>query len=166
MKVSLVVAATENNAIGKDNKLLWHLPNDMMFFKNTTWGMPVIMGRKTFDSMQKPLRGRTNIIITRQEMQAPPGTVVVNNPEQALKIAEDTDAKECFVIGGAEIFNQFLDQAYRIYMTRVQTTLDGDVFFPDIDQKEWELTDQQEFNADDKHAYAYSFQTWDRKNSR
>ena len=166
MKVSLVVAASENNAIGKDNRLLWHLPNDMAFFKNTTWGMPVIMGRKTFDSMQKPLRGRTNIIITRQQMQPPAGTLIAHDPDGALKVAENTDAKESFVIGGAEIFNQFMKRAYRIYMTRVHAKLEGDVFFPEIDPADWELKDEQSFSADEKHAYPYTFQTWDRKNSR
>src|SRR4030095_12027682 len=104
MILSQVVAAADNNAIGKNNQLLWTLPNDMKFFKNTTWGMPVIMGRKTFDSLGKPLAGRTNIVITRQENWQAPGTQVVKTLEGALAAAADTDAKEAFVIGGGEIY--------------------------------------------------------------
>ncbi len=103
MVISLVVAATENNVIGKDNRLLWRLPNDMKFFKNTTWAMPVIMGRKTFESMGKPLAGRTNIVITRQKDWTAEGAIAVQSLEDALQAAADTDAKEAFVIGGGEI---------------------------------------------------------------
>src|SRR6476661_3569668 len=100
IKISLVVAVSDNRVIGKDNQLLWNLPNDMKFFKNTTWGMPVIMGRKTFESLGKPLPGRTNIVITRKSGWQAPGTVVAASLDDALKAAENTDAKEVFVIGG------------------------------------------------------------------
>src|SRR5688572_25265058 len=106
MTISLVVAASENNVIGKDNRLLWHLPNDMKFFKNTTWGMPVIMGRKTFESLGKPLAGRTNIVMTRDKEWSAEGTRVAPDMQQAMKTAAETDAKEIFVIGGGEIFKQ------------------------------------------------------------
>lgn len=163
MLISLVVAASENNVIGKNNQLLWHLPNDMKFFKNTTWAMPVVMGRKTFDSLGKPLTGRTNIIITRQGDWKADGVHVASNFEEALEKARDVDAKEAFVIGGGEIFRQSLEKAGRIFLTRVHATFDGDTFFPDIDPQQWKLSSNLDFKADQKHAFDYSFQVWDRK---
>src|SRR5687767_15869805 len=116
MTISLVVAASENNVIGKDNRLLWHLPNDMKFFKNTTWGMPVIMGRKTFESLGKPLKGRSNIVISGSKTLAPgEGVVVAESIQTAIVEAEKTDANECYVIGGGEIYRLSLPLAYRIY---------------------------------------------------
>lgn len=162
MTISLVVAASENNVIGKDNRLLWHLPNDMKFFKNTTWGMPVIMGRKTFESLGKPLTGRTNIVMTRDREWAAKGTTVTANMDEAMKAAAETDAKEVFVIGGGEIFKQVLPQANRVYLTRVHTKLEGDAFFPELPAKDWKLLSQLDFTADAKHAFAYSFQVWQR----
>lgn len=162
MTISLVVAASENNVIGKDNRLLWHLPNDMKFFKNTTWGMPVIMGRKTFESLGKPLTGRTNIVMTRDKDWTAKGTTVTANMEEAMKAAAETDAKEVFVIGGGEIFKQVLPQANRVYLTRVHTKLEGDAFFPELPAKDWKLLSQLDFTADAKHAFAYSFQVWQR----
>lgn len=165
MLINLVVAATENNVIGKDNKMPWHLPNDMTFFKNTTWGMPVIMGRKTYESM-KPLNGRKNIVITRSNQLDPENekAVIAPDMEHALKFADQTDANECYIIGGGEIFRQSMDIADRIYMTRVHTQLDGDIFFPDIDPEKWALKSEQHFDADSRHAYSYTFQTWEPKN--
>jgi dihydrofolate reductase len=164
MTISLVVAASENDVIGKDNKLLWHLPNDMAFFKNTTWGMPVIMGRKTYDSMKTPLKGRTNIVITRNNGFHPAaGVLVADSKDEALRLAEETDAKEAFVIGGGEIFNMYINDAARIYITRVHTSLDGDAFFPKIDKDRFRLADELKFDKDERHAFAYSFQTWLRK---
>ncbi|MBL7700424.1 MAG: dihydrofolate reductase [Chitinophagaceae bacterium] len=164
MNINLVVAATENNVIGKDNKLLWHLPNDLKFFKNTTWAMPVIMGRKTYESMGKPLKGRTNIVITSNHAYAPGnGVIVVDSIDGAVEESAKTDAKECYIIGGGEIFKQAMPRAHRIYMTRVHTTMDGDTFFPPISEKEWQLTSNTRFESDAKHALPYSFQIWQRK---
>lgn len=166
MIVSLIVAASTNNAIGKDNQLLWHLPNDMKFFKNTTWGMPVVMGRKTYEALAgEPLPGRFNFIVTRQRDWTPTNDKAKVTPslEQALKEAASTDCKETFVIGGGEIYKEAMPIADRIYMTRVHATLDGDTWFPPIDEKDWQLTDNRDFPADEKHAYAYSFQVWQRK---
>lgn len=165
MIISLVVAATENNVIGKDNQLLWHLPNDMKFFKNTTWAMPVIMGRKTFESIKmKPLGGRVNIIVTsHKDLQPASGKIVIaDSTEASVELAKETDCKEAFVIGGGEIFNTFLPQASKIYMTRVHTHLEGDTFFPEMPPKEWELQWSHDYSADEKHAYPYSFQLWKR----
>lgn len=163
MMLSSVVAASTNNVIGKDNNLLWRLPNDMKFFKNTTWGMPVIMGRKTFESLGKPLTGRTNIVITRQSGFSAEGIKVVPGLEEAMRVAADVDAKEAFIIGGGEIYKQTLPLVHRIYLTRVNVILEGDTFFPVIDEKDWQLLSQLDFRADDKHKYDYCFQVWERK---
>ncbi|HWB93751.1 MAG TPA: dihydrofolate reductase, partial [Puia sp.] len=163
MIISLIVAASTNNAIGKDNKLLWHLPNDMKFFKNTTWGMPVVMGRKTFEALAgEPLPGRFNFVVTRNKDWRPArGKVqVASDIPSALKLAVDTDCKETFIIGGGEIYRESISIADRIYMTRVHAVLDGDTFFPEIDEAQWTLASNLDFPADEKHAYAYSFQLW------
>ena len=161
--ISLIVAASTNNAIGKDNQLLWHLPNDLKFFKNTTWGMPVIMGRKTFEAVNKPLPGRFNIVITRQQGWKAEGTIAATDLNDALQKATATNCNEIFVIGGGEIYKQAMEIADKIYITRVHAALDGDTFFPTIDETKWELRSAREFVADEKHAFAYSFQTWEKK---
>ena len=163
MIISLVVAASENNAIGKNNQLLWRLPNDLKFFKNTTWGMPIIMGRKTFESVNKPLPGRTNIVITRQAGWKADGVTVATDLQDALKKADETNCKEAFVIGGGEIYKWAMSIADKIYLTRVHTQLEADTFFPVINKEEWELISTEDFSADEKHHYAYSFQQWKKK---
>ena len=163
MKVSLIVAASENNAIGKNNQLLWHLPNDLKFFKNTTWGMPVIMGRKTFEAVNKPLPGRFNIVITRQQGWNADGVIVAKDINDALQKASETNCKEIFIIGGGEIYKQAMEMADKIYLTRVHANIDGDTFFPVVDENKWQLTSNQEFAADEKHAFAYSFQVLTKK---
>jgi dihydrofolate reductase len=163
MIISLLVAASTNNAIGKNNQLLWHLPNDMKYFKNLTWGMTVVMGRKTFEAVNKPLPGRVNIVITRQEGWKAENAWVAKDLEDALKQAETTNCKEIFIIGGGEIYKQSIDLADKIYMTRVHAELEGDTFFPVIDETKWELKENIDFAADEKHKYAYSFQTWIKK---
>ena len=150
--------------IGKDNQLLWTLPNDMKFFKNTTWGMVVLMGRKTFESLGKPLKGRINIIITRNEDWKVEDAIVVTDLRAAIKEAEATNCKEIFVIGGGEIYKQSIGKADKIYITRVHAVFeDADTFFPEIDEKKWKLISNQDFFVDEKHAYDYSFQLWERK---
>jgi dihydrofolate reductase len=163
MKISLVVAASENNAIGKNNQLLWHLPNDLKFFKNTTWGMPVIMGRKTFESVSKALPGRFNIVITTQPNWNFDGVLVASSLQHALDKATETNCKEIFIIGGGEIYKQSMEIANTIYLTRVHTEIDGDTFFPEIDETKWQLATNEDFEMDGKHAYNYSFQKWERK---
>ncbi|MBS1661287.1 MAG: dihydrofolate reductase [Bacteroidetes bacterium] len=175
MIISLIVAASTNNAIGKENRLLWHLPNDMKFFKNTTWGMPVIMGRKTYDALAgEPLPGRFNFVVTRNGNWSPgdkgermigerKSVVVVSDLASAVQRAKETDCKEIFIIGGGEIYKESMSIADRIYMTRVHTVVEGDTYFPVIDEKEWELVENRDFPVDDKHAFAYSFQTWQKK---
>jgi dihydrofolate reductase len=163
MTLSLIVAASENNVIGKNNQLLWRLPNDTKFFKNTTWGMPVIMGRKTYESLSgEPLPGRFNIVITRQKDWKPSNekAQVAATLQEAIELAKQTDCKEIFVIGGGQIYAEAISIADKIYMTRVHTVIDGDAFFPEIDETKWLLQSNVDFSADDKHQYAYSFQIW------
>ena len=165
MVVSFVVAASENNAIGKDNQLLWHLPNDLKFFKNTTWAMPVIMGRKTFDSIKrKPLNGRFNIIVTTdKDLQPASGKIqVADSMKKAMELAAETDCKEVFVIGGSSLFQEFMPQASKIFLTRVHANLEGDVFLPEINEQQWKRKSKFDFPADEKHAYAYSFELWEK----
>jgi len=165
MIVSLIAAASTNNAIGKDNQLLWNLPNDMRFFKNTTWGMPVIMGRKTYESMAgEALPGRFNFVVTHQKDWNPnnDNARVALDLEQALLMASRTDCKEVFVIGGGQIYAEAMPRADRIYLTRVHAVLQGDAYFPSIDEKLWELVSRRDFPKDAKHGYAYSFEVWER----
>ena len=160
--ISLIVAAAENNAIGKNNQLLWHLPNDLKFFKNTTWGMPVIMGRKTFESVNKPLPGRFNIVITRQPDWKADEVIIASDLQDALKKAAETNCKEFFIIGGGEIYRQCLPICDRVYLTRVHTQIEGDTFFPVLPPDEWKQHAVLHFPADEKHAFAYSFEVWDK----
>jgi dihydrofolate reductase len=162
MTISLIVAAATNNAIGKDGKLPWHLPNDMKHFKNITWGMPIVMGRKTFESLGKALPGRKNIVITRQPGWKAEGVISVKNIEDAFFIARESDAKEVMVIGGGEIYKTLFDKARRIYLTRVEAEPEADTFFPSLRPEQWHLMSQQDHEADEKNAYNYSFQTWER----
>ena len=162
MTISLVVAAAQNNAIGLAGKLPWHLPNDMKHFKNVTWGMPIVMGRKTFESLGKALPGRKNIVISRQPGWKAEGVIGVKNIEDALFVVKESDAKEVMVIGGGEIYKTLFEKARRIYMTRVEAEPEADTFFPSIRPEEWHLMSQQNYEADEKNAYNYSFQVWER----
>ncbi len=164
LMISLIAAAAENYAIGQDNQLLWTLPNDMKFFKNTTWGMPVVMGRKTFESLGKPLPGRTNFVITRQKDWTSEGVTVATDINDALQKAAETNSKEIFVIGGGEIYWQSMAVADRIYLTRVHAEFpEADAYFPDIEEDQWKLICNEDFEQDGKHAYAYSFQIWEKR---
>jgi dihydrofolate reductase len=160
MRISLVVAASDNNVIGKDNKLLWHLPNDMKYFKNVTWAMPVVMGRKTFESLGKPLNGRYNIVITRKKDYKPEGVVVVHDLQAAFMAALAADTKELFVLGGGEIYKQAIGVASRIHLTRVHATLEGDTHFPVLDSS-WKLNYRVDFPQDEKHTYPFSIEVWE-----
>ena len=161
--ISFIVAASENNVIGKNNKLPWCLPTDMKYFKNVTWGMPVIMGRKSFESLGKALKGRTNIVVTKNKEWNAEDVEVVSSIDLAITLAAQTDAKEIFVIGGAEIFRSALPSADRIYLTLVHGNFDGDAFFPELEEDEWKLVSNRDCEADEKNAYALSFQVWERK---
>ena len=168
MKVSLIVAVSENRVIGKNNDLIWHLPTDMKFFKETTIGHHVIMGRKNFESIPhkfRPLPERTNIIITRQTDYHAEECFVVNSIQAALKIAKENNDSEPFVIGGGEIYKLALNQDLidKIYLTRVYNTFEGDTFFPELEEC-WKETERIDHLADERHEYNYSFITFEKNN--
>lgn len=163
MILSLLLAADEGHVIGKDNQLPWHLPNDLKFFKNQTWGMPILMGRKTFDSIGKPLPGRQSIVITRNTEWKQEGVDVVHSIEEAIARAESYGAKEIFLIGGAEIFKTQFDRADRIYLTRIHHRFEGDVHFPELPAPGWELVRERFCRADEKNPFDHTFQLWERQ---
>lgn len=160
MIISAVVAIAENHAIGKNNQLLWYLPNDLKHFKQITSGHTVIMGRKTYESVGKPLPNRRNIIITRQKIEIA-GCEVVNSVEAALALC--TGENEAFIIGGAEIYKLALPLTNRIYLTIVHHSFEADAFFPPISMQEWIETERADFKADEKNNIAYSFITLNRR---
>ena len=162
MIVSLIVAAGTNNAIGKDNQLLWHLPKDLQFFKQTTWAMPVVMGRKTFESFPKPLPNRTHIVITRQlNYKVPDGVTVVNSLEAAIEASKEDPCP--YIIGGGEIYKQALNSVDLIELTKVHHTFEGDTFFTEIDNASWEEINCIYNEKDDLHKYPFSFITYKRR---
>ena len=159
--IALIVAADENNAIGFQNKMLWHLPNDLKFFKNKTWGMPIIMGRKTMESLGKPLPGRHNVVISSQKDLSLNGATVVHDLNEALTEAETANVNEIMIVGGGEIYKQAIEFADTIYLTRVHATVEeADTYFPVIDSALFELESNVDFYKDEKHLFDYSFQTW------
>ena len=162
MIISLIAAASENNVIGNHGTLPWSLPDDLKHFRTVTEGHPVIMGRKTFASIGKPLPNRKNIVITRGTMTMP-GCDIVHSLEEALDLARAANAAEVFVMGGGEIYAQALPIADRVYLTRVHATIEGDAFFPELDPQEWEETEQHEHAQDEKHAYACTFTLYERR---
>lgn len=158
--ITLIAAVGKNNTIGKNNQLLWHLPNDFKRFKQITTNHFIIMGRKTFESFPKPLPNRTHIVISRQKNYAPNGCIVVSNLEKAIEICPKN--QEIFIIGGGEIYKQSIIIADKLDITKVHHSFDGDVFFPEIDLKIWKLTATIFNNRDEKHQYDYSFQVFER----
>ncbi len=165
IKISFVVAASTNNAIGKNNKLLWHLPNDLAFFKNTTWGMPVLMGRKTFESINaKPLKGRRNLILTHDKNFSADGVKIIHTIQEGVQDTLANDYRELMILGGAAVYKQTIGLTQKIYLTRVHAVFDdADAFIPEIKKEEWQLVSNEDFYKDQKHAYDYSFQVWERK---
>lgn len=164
MDISLIAAISENYVLGKDNQLLWRLPDDMKFFKNTTMGHPVVMGRKTFESFGKPLPGRKNIIVTRQKDYNPEGAIVVHNLDDAIAEAKKEEQEEIFIIGGGEIYKQTLSDATKIYLTLVHHTFEeGDAFFPEINEEEWLEVKRELHQPDERHQYAFTFLFLERK---
>jgi dihydrofolate reductase len=166
MIISHVVAVADDNAIGGNDGLLWHLPNDLRFFKNTTWGMPVIMGRKTFETLSgKPLAGRTNIVITRDSSLSSSYDNVhfVTSIELAVQKAAEADCKEIFIIGGGEIYKQSIAMVDKIYITRVHGNFsEATVFFPDYENHGFKLVDKISMQKDEKHAFDYDFEVWEK----
>ncbi|MSR87051.1 dihydrofolate reductase [Candidatus Peribacteria bacterium] len=159
MIISMIVAADEHNVIGGHNALLWSLPADMQRMKALTMGHPLIMGRKTHESIGRALPGRRNIVITHQQGEYP-GCEVVHSLEEALQSVKDEG--EVFIFGGGEIYRQAMPMTQRIYMTRVHGKFDGDVFFPPIDPNEWKEVSREDRQKDEKNPYDYSFITYER----
>ena len=161
MKVSLIVAVSENGVIGKDNDLIWHLPKDMRFFKETTLNHHVIMGRKNFESIPhkyRPLPNRTNVIITRNSDYKAEGCLVVNSVEEALEVAKQNGDTHPFIIGGGQIYKLALENNLvdKIYLTKVHHSFDGDTFFPELNP-DWIEVNREDCIKDDNHQYDYSF---------
>ena len=161
MRVSLIVAVSENGVIGKDNDLIWHLPKDMKFFKDTTQGHHVIMGRKNFESIPhkfRPLPNRTNVIVTRQTGYVAEDCIVVNSVEDSIEVAKRNGDTEPFVIGGGEIYKVALENNLidRIYLTKIHYTFKGDTFFPNLSE-DWKVIARDDCKADEKNKYDYSF---------
>ncbi|WP_309613396.1 dihydrofolate reductase [Flavobacterium sp.] len=159
--ITLIAAVAENNALGKDNQLLWHLPDDFKRFKNVTSGHYIIMGRKTFESFPKPLPNRTHIIITRQKKYPSENCIVVDSLQKAIAICPPTE--ELFIIGGGEIYNQSIEIADKLDITRVHNTFDADTFFPEIDLNKWKLTSAEFHSKDEKHQFDFTFQSYLKK---
>lgn len=162
MKLSIIVAISENNVIGKDNALLWRLSGDMQFFKRTTTGHHIIMGRKTFESLGKRLLpNRTSIVISRnQEYEMPEGGILASSIENAIsKVLNETEA---FILGGEQVYKSAIQFVDKLYVTRVHHSFDGDAFFPEIDAKQWKLVSEEHHCADEKNEYDYTFETYER----
>ncbi len=165
MIISLIVAADERNAIGKGGDMPWRLPDEWAYFRDTTMGKPVIMGRKTWESLpesRRPLPGRRNIVVTRQEGYSAPGAEVVPGVDEAVKLAS-TSSDEVFIIGGGQLYGYGMEIADRLYLTRVHTEIDGaDAFFPDVDFLEWRLVSSVKHPADERHAHAFTQMVFER----
>ncbi len=158
--ITLIVAVADSGVIGRDNALPWHLPDDLKRFKQLTMGKPLIMGRKTFESIGKPLPGRHNIVLTRDTNYRREGVTVVHDVAAAARAAGDVP--EVMVIGGAELFRSFLPLAGRVHLTRVHADLEGDVRWPELDQGQWRRVDSQHHDADGRHAWPLSFEVWEK----
>jgi dihydrofolate reductase len=165
--LSIVCAMAQNRVIGRDNKLPWHLPADLAYFKNLTLGHPIIMGRKTFESIGRPLPQRTNIVVTAQAGWSAAGVTVVNSLEEALTAANQAalamGVQEMMLIGGATLYEQALPLAHRLYLTEVQAEIEGDAFFPQWNRSQWMEKSRQPHSADHHNCFAYEFAVYERK---
>lgn len=163
MKISMIWAEAENGTIGRDNNLPWHLPDDFKYFKETTSGHPIIMGRKSFESLGKPLPKRTNIVITRNPDFRPEGVTVVNSLEDGINAAQAVNGEQIFIIGGAEIYRQALPHANTLYITEVHKHYEGDAHAPAINRSEWNEVSRIHHPADDRHEASFDFVVLTRK---
>ena len=167
MEKCVIVAIADNNAIGRNNELLWHISEDLKFFRRTTSGCPVIMGRKTFESIGRPLPKRTNIVVSRG-FEAPEGVAVVSSLSEAYSVALsaecEVESQRCFVIGGGQIYAQAINDADRLVVTHVHTVIeDADTFFPEIDPDLWVVTDRSEMQTDPETGYNFEFVTYEKR---
>ncbi|WP_026462706.1 dihydrofolate reductase [Adhaeribacter aquaticus] len=154
--IASIFAMSSNRVIGKDNTLPWHLPADLKFFKNKTTGHPILMGRKTYESIGKPLPNRTSIVITRQENYEVPGAIVVNSLSDAIKAGQVIN-QDLFIIGGAEILKEAIPLIDTMYLTKIHEEFEGDVFYPEYNPAEWQETWREDHEPDEKNKYAFSF---------
>ncbi|MFT7108999.1 MAG: dihydrofolate reductase [Psychrobacter glaciei] len=167
MKVALIAAFAQNLVVGINNSLPWHLPEDLKYFKRTTSGKAIIMGRKTYESIGRPLPNRTNIVISRNPDFSAEGVVIVTSIEEAIKYAESVNmingVDEVMIIGGAAIYQASLPMADRLYLTHVHASVEGDAYFPKVDFDQWKEVAREDFNKDDSNPYDYSFSVYDKK---
>ena len=157
MKISHIVAISENRAIGKDNDLVCHLPGDMKFFRLTTTGHHIIMGRKNYESIGRPLPNRTNVIISRDANYKAEGCITVTSIQAALDLAKANGETEAFIIGGGQIYAQSLDLINSVYLTQIHQTLEGDTFYPELEASKWKQVSEEKQNKDEKNKFDYSF---------
>ena len=163
VKIAMIAAMANNRVIGADNAMPWHLPADLAHFKRTTLGKPVIMGRKTYESIGRALPGRLNIVITRDDQYSLEDATVVHSPEEALALANEQDTQEVMIIGGGNIYQQFLPQASTLYLTFIDLDVAGDTQFPDYEASgDWDMSEEQVHTPDDKNQYGYRFVTLQR----
>ncbi|GGC01318.1 dihydrofolate reductase [Dyadobacter sediminis] len=164
MTISIIVAVSENGVIGKNNQLLWRLPDDLKRFKNLTLNHPIIMGRKTFESIGKPLPGRTSIVVTRNSDFFHEGIIVTHSLEEALQKAQETDTNEAFIIGGGELYRQAQSLSDKLYITEVKTMIDGDTRFEILQPADWKETNRISHKADERHNFPFEFADYIRWN--
>jgi dihydrofolate reductase len=163
MKLSIIAALSTNNVIGRDNGVPWRQSTDMKRYKALTMGHHLITGRKTFESVGRPLPGRITVVVTRHRDYQPEGVIVVGSLEEAFRVAEQGGDEEAFINGGAQIYEQSMHRADRMYLTRVHAEIEGDAFFPEFDDvSEWQLVDSEHFDADEKNEFPFSFLTYER----
>jgi len=163
MLISIIVAVSKNGVIGKDNQLIWRLPDDLKRFKKLTIGHPIIMGRKTFDSIGKPLPGRTSIVVTRNADFQMDGIIVVHSLDEALQESKKLDVHDAFIIGGGELYRQAQSIANKLYITEVETVMDGDTYFKIQEPDQWVESERIAHEADEKHPFAFNFVDYIRK---
>lgn len=163
MKISMIAAMAHDRVIGKDNQMPWHLPADLAHFKRVTLGKPVLMGRKTFESIGRPLPGRRNLVISRNPGYQAEGIEVVDSFEAALALLVSSAVEELMVIGGGHLYAEMLPSADRLYLTQIDLAVEGDTRFPAFDDGQWQRIDCESHPADEKNPHPYSFETWQRR---
>jgi dihydrofolate reductase len=163
MKISAIVASSENGGIGKKGKIPWNLKDDLAYFKSVTMGHTLIMGRKTYQSIGMALPGRRMIIVTRQPEFIAEGCLIVNTLREAFALAKSRGEEEVFIAGGSEIYYQTFDLVEKVYMTRVHAVVEADSYFPEVGEPDWILVSEERHSADEEHQYAFTFEVWERR---
>lgn len=161
MLISIIVAMDRNRLIGAQGTMPWRLPADLRWFKKVTMGKPVVMGRKTYESIGKPLKGRRNVVLTRDRQYSAPGCVVVHSIEEAIHASEN--GEEVMIIGGAQLYRQFLPRSERIYLTRIEAAFEGDTYFPDFSEEQWQIVFDEQHEAGEHNRHPFRFQILERK---